>query len=330
MISTSIKIEKGKPLIRFGIELDRLKRPVAYYVNDDFTKYHPMVGDTGGSGNMKRTRILARDMLHVFRRQWVGQLRGIPWGSVTIGDLFQIHRYKQAAVTAARIGAAKMGFFRSDDDGEYTGDEESGEYSVNAEAGTFENIGNLQFEAFDPQYPVGEFKEFMFQVLHGIAAGLNIDAHTLTNDLSKVNYSSGRIGMLETREFFKTLQTWFIAIFMKPLFRRWLGLELALMQIEINGYPLSRGFKYYLPAYFQGRRWPWVDPEKEMNAHEKEYNLRVTTISRIIRERGDDPMEIFEEFAEEQKLMKQMGITPNIVLGGLKNKDKKEAKKENA
>ena len=318
--------EKGKPNIRFGVELDRLKRPVAYHVNDDYSKYHPMVGDTGASGNITRTRIPASDMIHVFRKQWVSQVRGIPWGSATLGDLFQINRYKQAAVTAARIGAAKMGFFYSEDDGEYTGDEESGEYSVNAEAGTFENIGNLKFEAFDPTYPTGEFKDFLTGVLQGVSTGWNIDAHTITNNLADINYSSGRIGMLETREYYKTLQTWFINIFMKPLFKRWLALELAMMRLEIGGRPLSRGFKYYLAAAFQGRRWSWVDPEKEMNGKEKEYALRITSISQIIRERGDDPQEVFEEIAEEQKLLEKLGISPQIVLNSLK----KKAEKENA
>ncbi len=317
--------ENGKNIIKFGIEYDAYSRPVRYWVNEDFSKYHPMVGNTG-TGNIKRRSIPAGKMIHIFRKVWVGQTRGIPWGVVSLYDLFQVNKFKTAAVTAGRIGAAKMGFFFNEDGEEYSGDDESGDYSVNAEAGTFENIGNMKFEPFDPTYPAGEFEVFLNKVLQGVSAGLGIDAHTLTNDLSNVNYSSARVGMLETREYYKTLQNWLIRIFVRPLYQKWLATELIMGRLESGRITLSRGFDYYKPATFQGRRWDWVDPDKEMSGNQKAYGLRIKSISQMIRERGQDPEEVFQEISEEKKLLERLDISPNLVI----NKLNKEGGESNA
>ena len=303
----------GQPLIIMGIEYSQHLKPVAYHINDSYEKAHPGTGDTSGQ-NVPRTRVSAESISHLFKKNYVGQKRGIPWIAVSLGRLFQLGRYEEAALTAARIGAAKMGFFRSDDSEEFTGDEESGDMQLNAEAGTFENIGSMQFQAFDPSYPAGEFKTFMTQTLQGISAGLGIDYHTLGNDLSAVNYSSARIGMLETREYYKTIQGWMISGFLKPLFKRWLSTELFNQRLKIKDKPLNRGLSYYLPVSFVGRRWEWVDPQKEAQGKRIQWEMRILSLSQIIRERGDDPDEVFNEIAEENKVLEKLGITPVDVL----------------
>lgn len=305
--------ENNGPLIIMGIEYDQFLRPIAYHVNDTYEKAHPGTGDTSGQ-NIKRTRVPASNMLHLFKKLYVGQKRGIPWVAVSLSRLFQLGRYEEAALTAARIGAAKMGFFSSEENDEYSGDGESGDMQLNAEAGTFENIGAMKFQAFDPSYPAGEFKTFMDKTLQGISAGLGVDYHTLGNDLSGVNYSSARVGMLETREYYKTVQGWMIAGFVKPTFKRWLSTELFYQRLRIKDRPLNRGLSYYLPASFVGRRWEWVDPQKEAAGKRIQWEMRILSLSQIIRERGDDPEEVFLEIAEENKRMAELGITPVDVL----------------
>jgi lambda family phage portal protein len=300
-----------------GIEYDQFLKPVAYHVNDEYRDQHPSVGLS--SGEVSRTRIDAKQMLHIFRKQFVGQKRGMPWASASLGRLFQLGRYEEAALTAARIGAAKMGFFRSENDDEYTG--ESGDMQINAEAGTFENIGSMEFQTFDPSYPLGEFKEFMTKTLQSISSGLGVDYHTLGNDLTGVNYSSARVGMLETREYFKTLQGWLIHSLIKPTYKLWLDTSLHFRQISINQKPLNRGLDYYLPSQWVGRRWDWVDPKKEAEGKQIQYEMRTISLSQIIRERGDDPEEVFKEIAEENALMQELGVTPAEVIKRLEAND---------
>ncbi|MBY6104900.1 phage portal protein [Ferrimonas balearica] len=310
--------ESGKNLIRFGIEYDAFDEPVAYHLNEDYSHHHPGVGQHGASAGVNRKRIPAGQIHHLFFAEWVGQRRGLPWIASSMARLFQAHQLEYAAVTAHRIGAAKMGFFKEENGEEYTGDGESGDMALNAEAGTFENIGSLDFVPFDPTYPAGEFTQVHDQHLRATAAGWGMDFHTLANKLSDVNYSSARVGLLETREFYKELQEWVVESVIEPLFAAWLELELLAGRITVptrtGPKALKRELAYYLPANFVGRRWAWVDPQKEAAAKKTEVEMRSTSLSQVIRERGDDPEDVFAEIADEQARMKALGITPVQVL----------------
>lgn len=313
-------------LVMMGIEYDADLVPVAYHVNDRYEQGHPGQGDQANA-QIPRTRIPAEHIRHVFRKLYVGQKRGIPWIAVSLNRLFQLGRYEEAALTAARIGAAKMGFFTSSEDEQFSGDDGEN-MTINAEAGTFENIGRLNFQAFDPSYPAGEFQGFVNRALQGIAAGMNVDYPVLGNDLGSVNYSSARVGQLETREYYKTIQAWLIRNLIKPLFRSWLALEYWAQRLTIGGNPMSRGFEYYLPMEFVGRRWDWVDPQKDANGKKILYDMKVISLSQIIREQGNDPDEVFDEIAEENKRLADLQITPQQVLDKAGVSDDADAAKE--
>ncbi|BBM66348.1 phage portal protein [Vibrio alfacsensis] len=304
-----------------GIEYDELMDPVAYHINDSYEREHPGVG---AAYTGKRTRIPAEHILHVFRKLFVGQKRGIPWVAPSLGRLFQLSEAEKAALTAFRIGAAKMGFFSSPEDEEYTGDGESGEMMLNAEAGTFENIGNLQFHAFDPSYPSGDFAPFVERILKGVSSGWGVDYHTIGNDLSGVNYSSARVGSLDTRENYKGLQGWVVQAFVKPLFNRFI--ELCQVKRSFGGITLSA--QELQEAQFVGRRWDWVDPQKEANGKKILYELKAISLSQIIRDRGDDPEDVFLEIAEENHLMEQLGITPAQVFAAIEHKKEENEEEE--
>ncbi len=324
-IDINYNSERGNNSIIMGIEYDDDLNPVAYHVNDTYEKQHPGVGSQIQYSG-KRTRIPASNMLHVFRKLFVGQKRGVPWVAPSLGRLFQLGEAEKAALTAFRIGAAKMGFFRSEGDDEYTGDEESGDMMLNAEAGTFENIGNLHFESFDPTFPSGDFAPFVERILKGVSSGWGVDYHTVGNDLSGVNYSSARVGSLDTREHYKSLQTWMVKTFVKPLFIRFVTLS------HFNGgfgalpHPVSS----YYDAQFVGRRWDWVDPQKEANSKKILYEIKAMSLSQIIRERGDDPEDVFNEIAEENALMLKLGITPTQVFSALAPEEDDDEEKANA
>lgn len=294
-----------------GIELDDSGRPVAYHLmqlnktSQTYLNYY----------NQKNyLRVPAEEIVHLYMTDFVDQKRGLPWISTGLQRLKMLGAYEDAALVAARIGASQMGFFSSEGGDQYEGDSETDDgFEMEAEPGMFRNIGNLKFDQFDPKYPTGEFPSFMKQCLRGISSGLGVDYNTFANDLSDVNYSSARVGMLETREVWIALQGWLIRNLIQPIFDEWLELQYDLGTITIPSrnrppIPLNRGIDYYRPALFQGRRWKWVDPAKEITAQEKAVALRITTRSRIIAEQGGDPDAIFQELAEEEEKLKALGL----------------------
>ncbi|MCX7180639.1 MAG: hypothetical protein NTX56_18375, partial [Proteobacteria bacterium] len=153
----------------------------------------------------------------------------------------------------------------------------------------------------------------------GLAAGLDVAAHNLTGDMTDVNYSSARIAELNEREVWMCLQDWFIGTLVEPVFQEWLSIALLRgdIRFESSGkaLPPERLDKFVNAAKFQGRRWSWVDPAKEMEANQAGVQLGVTSRTRIAAEQGIDIEDVIDEQAQERKLMQAAGLSLDVKPG---------------
>ena len=295
-------------VIQAGIEYDSYGAPVAYHVQSDTNpEYY-------GSGR-GFVRVPADEIYHLFVREWVGQKRGFPWASTALLRLNMLGGYEDAALVNARVGAAKMGFIETPSGDGYIGDDEDAQGNIIAEAepGVFEEVpAGTQFHEFNPQYPNGEFGDFVKAALRGIASGLGVSYHKLANDLEGVNYSSGRLGELEDREIWKTIQQWFIDTFLRRVYDDWIKSALIRQKITVAGRPLKvERLEKFRRVSWQPRRWQWVDPQKEVNAQKVAIELGLRSRSDIIREQGRDPEDVWAEIAREREVMAAMGIDPD-------------------
>jgi len=143
-----------------------------------------------------------------------------------------------------------------------------------------------------------------------------VSYHSLASDLEGVNFSSIRQGELSDRDVWITLQQWFIGSFVRPVFETWLQQQLALGTIRVPGkggvmkaLPADRYDKFRRAA-FQGRRWAWVDPQKDMTANESAVALGIKSRSEIIRDMGRDPDDVWDEIKRENERLAALGITP--------------------
>lgn len=308
---------KAGNVIRFGIEFGSAGRPVAYHIRHHGSDSSTYLSSYNGQNY---ERVPADQILHVFLPEMVDQKRGIPWMSTALQRMKLLTGYEDASLIAAKAGASKMGFFVSETGDQYTGDDvdSSGNLISDFEAGIIEQLpSGVRFESFDPGYPQGEFANFVKSCLRGIASGLGVDYTSLANDLEGVNYSSIRQGELAVREVWKGLQSFMVEDFLDPIFDRWIVTQYQRGSIKIAGRPLSRSIANYTGHYWQPRRWGWVDPLKDIEARAREYELGVTSITRIITESGNDPEEIWQERARERERMRELGIEPGQVLGSL-------------
>jgi capsid protein len=80
--------------------------------------------------------------------------------------------------------------------------------------------------------------------------------------------------------------------------------------VKIGNNALSKPIIEYTPAHFQGRRWSWVDPQKDATAQQMAIASDIKSRSQIIRELGDDPETVWREIQREREFMKTLGITP--------------------
>jgi len=295
---------KGGNIVRMGVELDPWRRPVAYYVakrNETMDLY----GVTLASAPY--VRIPADEMIHLFDPERMEQTRAVSWMAPAMLGLHNIKGYTEAAIINARIGASKMGFFRDPIGGEgYDGDttDASGNKITTVEPGVFEDIGSKEFTAYDPKYPDQQFDPFMKSILRGISSGLGVSYSSLSNDLSDVNYSSIRAGLIEEREVWKSIQTWFIESFLNRVYSEWLNMALLTGAVNL---PSAKFYKFNQPKW-TGRRWAWVDPQRDVEAAKAAVAAGFKSRTQVVNEMGGDIEDLNEEIAAEQEAAEALGL----------------------
>jgi lambda family phage portal protein len=165
--------------------------------------------------------------------------------------------------------------------------------------------------SWSPDYPHQNFDAFIKACWYSIAAGLDVAAHNLTGDLSAVNYSSARVGELAERDVWKTLQGWWIHSFCMPVYRDWLGMAILRGEIRFpsgSALGVDKFQKFEQAANFLGRRWAWVDPQKDVAAAQAALDARLTSRRRLVAEQGEDFEEIVDDLASEEEYMEAAGI----------------------
>jgi len=96
----------------------------------------------------------------------------------------------------------------------------------------------------------------------------------------------------------KIIQRWYVDTFKMPVFEDWL--EWSLLTGMIGNYSIT-DFDRLNNAEFTGRRWLWIDPDKDSRAEERRLKSRLTSHQRISRQHGEDHDEILEEIVEDEK-----------------------------
>lgn len=291
--------------IRLGVEYNDLGRPIQYH----FKKVKRL-------NNVRKSleyTVVARNIIHGFVEDWADQSRGIPWMHAGLATAKSLEKYDESVMVAARYGASSALFLSSKGDDTYEGDEDGeGEFQDttldNVEAGSIHDIGDRELQEFDPKYPHELYGPFRKSTLQSTSSGWGVSYHSLSNDLEGVNYSSIRSGVIEDRDSFKGLQNWLIEVLIQPVYERFLVNAILNARITIGIRPLQRPVTEYFDAYYQGRRWAWVDPQKDGNANDQSIENKTKSRSEIIRETGRDPESVWNEIEREDKLLKDKGL----------------------
>ena len=302
--------------IRQGVEVDAWGKPRAYHLLQVPRGAAPELMDAATA--RKHRRVPADEILHAFLPEWVGQARGLPWMATALKRLRMLGGYEEAALTHARVGAMSLGFLRKEPGAEgFRGDTKSarndGSTELNLEPGEFNTLPTgVSLETYDPRYPSGEFAPFSNHILKGISAGLGPAYTSLSQNLEGTSYAGGRMGLLEERELYRALQTWYAGQVHRHVFRRWLKWALLMDRVThpVTGSPFpSSRLDKFREHRWQGKRWPWVDPRNDAQAAELMVKAGLTTESKVIRELGDDPTEVWEERRLELEERRKRGLT---------------------
>lgn len=301
------ELENGNR-VEMGIEFDEFDRPVAYHFNVE----HPTKAFK--TTNQARVRIPASQIIHGFRREYTGQIRGIPRFAAIMHKAKMLNGVHEAIVVGWRVAASKMGFFTPGDDegGEWegepfaTGDADDLAGNVmDATPGSFEVLKRkYDLKLFDPEYPSSTYESGHQVFMQQMANGLNVSSPTLANNYAKVNYSSLRQALLEDRSGWRCIQAEMIDGFYQPLFDEWYAWASSVMKIApMNDDP---------EIVWRPRGWPWVDPEKEVNAQIKAINASLRTRQDTMDETtGAEFSDTVDVLAEERDALVERGLPVN-------------------
>jgi lambda family phage portal protein len=297
--------------IRMGVEVDEFDRPVAYWLRNG----HP--GDLHGTraDTERLTRVPAEQILHLYVVDRWPQTRGEPWLHAAARKLNDLDGYSEAEIIAARNSACYMGFITAPDDTNPTivdqTNADTGEMISEMEPGLIRKLAPGEtFESYTPTRPNAALDPFMRAMLREVAAAIGVSYESLSRDYGQTNYSSGRMGMLDDRDLWKTLQQWWIRSFRAPLHKLWLRqavLSRAITAIGVEEYVIDP--VKWEAVRWKPRGWSWVDPTKEVQAYKEAVLAGFTTVGDVIAQTSSNDLEdVLKARSQELKLMAELGL----------------------
>ena len=285
--------------IIMGVEVDENDKPVAYWLS-------PPIGDWT-IRNRQITRVPVEEIIHAFLiLEDETQVRGVPWLHASLMKLNMLDGYEEAELIGRRIAASNMGFFSPPFDAAEGSD-------LDAEIDLIEEVEPGVLKLLPPGYTFSEFnpknsdptaESFKNNVLGGVSSGVDVAKHSITGDMSAVNYSSARIAMLDERDFWQTQQQFFIENFCEPVYQEWLKSAMLAGQLNLTAKDFE-AVKY--PKWF-ARGGSWVDPEKEVKADVLAIEKGLATVTEVLAEQGQDLEEFLKIRQKEQEMFAQYGV----------------------
>lgn len=295
----STKPDDGNVIIQ-GIEFDPNGKRVAYHFYED----HPGNNSVGHLSGLYRSafntiRVPAEEVIHVYRIDRPGQIRGVPWLAPVMLRLRDLDEYEDAQLVRQKIAACFSVFVKDLEgfDATIQGQKEA-ELLDKVEPGIIELLPPGKDVTFAEPPEVKDYKEFTSVSLHGIAAGLNISYEVLVGDLAEVNFSSARMGWIE---FNRQIEAW-----------RQLMLQPSLNDTSFSWFLESLGI---FGTDIEQADWSWsapkremIDPTKEVPAKIKAIRGGLETLPEAIRQNGGHIEDHIQEIKESNALLDAAGL----------------------
>lgn len=298
-------VEKmGYPDILEGVRFDAGFNPVSYFVFDR----HP--GDVGYNASLypEWKEIPARFVLHQFRMDRPGQIRGVPEIGAALPLFADCRRYTLAVIRAAETAADHAMVIHTTATPEEGSQRGAAWETVELERG----MATVLPEGYDlgqskPEQPTTTYPDFKHEIINEIARCLNMPYNIAAGNSSGYNYASGR---LDWQCFWNAVALDRDGIELSalmPILRAWLFEARAARAIP---YATSDAFAQLSDPPHD---WFWpgqehVDPQKEATAQETRLRTRTATWSREYARQGLDWRQEFEQRAREEKYAAELGI----------------------
>jgi len=283
-----------------GIVFDSSGNPVEYHV----LRTHP--GDTLGAVGRQYDRLPADSVIHWFRMDRPGQVRGIPDIMPALPLFAQLRRFTLAVIAAAETAADFAGILYTDAPPGGEADAAEPFEPIELESRALVTMpGGWKMSQLQAEQPATTYAEFKREILNEIARCLNMPFNIAAGNSSGYNYASGR---LDHQTYYKSLrveQAHLEAVVLDRVLAAWLDEAVLIPEL----WPDDLG---PMPEWLH--QWFWdgqehVDPAKEATAQATRLASHTTTLAYEYARQGRDWEEALRQRAKELALMRELGLT---------------------
>ncbi|NUQ51362.1 MAG: phage portal protein [Phycisphaerales bacterium] len=298
-----------------GVVLDDAGNPVSYRI----LRRHPgenLFWRTPSADPAAYDELPATSVVHYFRPDRPGQVRGVPDITPALPLFAQLRRFTLAVIAAAETAAnfAAVIYTDSPPNGEADPLEPMDEVQLEQRLATV-LPGGWKLGQVQAEHPSTTYGEFKRELLNEIARCLNMPFNVAAGNSSAYNYASGR---LDHQTYYKSIrveQVHLQTAVLDRILRAWLN-EAVLVEDLLPQSMRELGADIAHAPH----TWFWdgvehVDPAKEATAQATRLANHTTTLATEFARQGRDWEEELRQRAREQALMNELGLAPAPVPG---------------
>jgi len=291
------------PWLIDGVRFDENWTPLEYY----FLKRHP--GEAIPGYVIDRTAfttVAARNVLHWFERDRIGQGRGIPRITAGLPLFAQLRRYTLATLTAAEFAAMIAGIMKTNmlPAGGAAASVDNWDIYELVRGALLTLPEGWEAQQFKPDQPTTTYGDFKREILNEVGRGPGAPLNVVSGNSSQYNYSSGRLDHGPYHRGIGIDRSELQMIVLDPIFEAW-----AEEAAQIPG---------YLPADLppvEDWEFSWnfdgfdsIDPVKDATADDIRLKNGTSTLAEIAGEYGQDWREIADQRTVEKAYHEARGL----------------------
>lgn len=300
--------------VRGGIEYNEYNKPVGYWIR----QY-----DIDGYNVRAPIYIDAKDVIFYWTKKRPSQIREISDMAPTIGRVRDMNSYMEAVGVKERIAACFAAFIKKVNPKNWATNrgsvvQDPGDAGYSAKSITPGMIAELapgdEIQAISPPNSGGSAADYIRLQQRMAGAGQGLSYETISRDMSQVNYSSARQGLIEDGLTYAMERENLIDKILDEIY------ETFIISIQLAGLVAMPAFWSKKEKYFQhvwvapARRW--IDPQKEANANAIALKTGQKTYQQICAENGMDWRQQLNDISEAVKYAKDHDIDLGGVLFG--------------
>lgn len=303
----------GGNRVQQGIEFDPNGGRAAYWLFRD----HPGEAPFNIPNSYISDRIPASTVLHLYEIQRLGQIRGVSWFAPGMTKARDLDTYEEAELVRKRIEACVAAIvIGSDDENELGITTSEGDNDTSDTGPAIVDGSGKKVEQFEPgliAYARGgkdvkftqpsitrEYADYTTVQLRKLSSGWDITYELMTGDLSKVNFSSIRIGLNEMRRSVEVMQWLTLTpMFLTPVWNAFHDFAEVSGKLPAN---TPRIFELTMP------RFESADPKTDTNADVAAIRALLLSPQEAIRRRGGDPDQVLADATAWHKKLEKAGI----------------------